>query len=336
MIDETLLSIIIPIYNTPENLLRNCLNSIEVQNNSHIEVLLIDDGSEEFCHNICLEYSLRNQNFLYYKHKNAGSSYTRNRGIELSKSDYLIFVDSDDTLEDTAVETIIREITENKIDLLIYNCRRYNSNNSIKDEHLLENNHIYMNETDKCKLYELLVYTHELSLVTTKVYVKNIILKNNIYFSTDMKWGEDIAFNIDYFVCCDKIKYIDVVLYNHFYRSNSVVTQIELKKLKDLKKEYNKRLSLINLKFRELQKNILVHKLKELILKEVFIFTANNLYIGAKKRDIKKMYKEINIYEILDISNNKLKIKILSILLKNNLLGLIKIAIHIKRFIKRG
>ena len=92
-----LISIIVPIYNV-EKYLRMCLDSIEQQTYSNIEVLLINDGSPDASGEICQEYVARDSRFHYFEKENGGLSDARNYGIERSNGKYITFVDSDDWL----------------------------------------------------------------------------------------------------------------------------------------------------------------------------------------------------------------------------------------------
>ena len=104
-------SIIIPIYNT-EKYLEKCLNSII--NNNNIEIILIDDASIDNSYEICLEYSKKYDNIkVFHNEKNKGVSYCRNLGILNSKGEYLIFIDSDDTLYENTINKIDKKINKN-------------------------------------------------------------------------------------------------------------------------------------------------------------------------------------------------------------------------------
>ena len=85
MINEIKVSVIVPIYNT-EKFLRKCIESIINQTLHEIEIILINDGSTDNSHNICLEYVEKYpKKIRYINNKNIGCSATRNLGIELAK-----------------------------------------------------------------------------------------------------------------------------------------------------------------------------------------------------------------------------------------------------------
>lgn len=92
---KPLVSVIVPIYKT-EKYLPRCLDSLQQQSLSNIEILLIDDGSPDRCGKICEAYAAKDRRFKAYHQIHAGTSVARNLGIRMATSDYLMFADSDD------------------------------------------------------------------------------------------------------------------------------------------------------------------------------------------------------------------------------------------------
>lgn len=90
-------SVIVPCFNS-KNSIRKCVESILAQDYHDYEIVLIDDGSTDGTAEILDEYASKYSNIKAYHFPNAGVSYSRRRGITLSTGDYLIFVDSDDTI----------------------------------------------------------------------------------------------------------------------------------------------------------------------------------------------------------------------------------------------
>lgn len=101
-----LVSVIVPVYNV-SRYLDECLESITRQTYTDVEIILIDDGSTDTSGAICDSYSERDNRIKVIHQKNSGLSAARNIGIEISKGDYLTFVDSDDYLSYTFIEKAI-------------------------------------------------------------------------------------------------------------------------------------------------------------------------------------------------------------------------------------
>lgn len=91
-------SIIIPVYNV-EKYIRKCLTSIVNQTLKDIQIIIVNDGSQDASGEICQEYSQKHKNISYYYQENAGSAAARNTGLNHAKGEYIGFVDSDDWIE---------------------------------------------------------------------------------------------------------------------------------------------------------------------------------------------------------------------------------------------
>jgi len=136
IINNPLISIIIPVYNAKEYL-RRCLDSILRQNYTNIEVLLIDDGSSDGSEAICDEYALLDKRIKVIHQKNTGVSAARNVGLDLAKGDYISFVDSDDWIENDLLETLLNISKESGSYIVVSNYTRNNktSNKTNKDSY---------------------------------------------------------------------------------------------------------------------------------------------------------------------------------------------------------
>ena len=108
-----LISIIIPVYKV-ELYLKQCVESILIQTYSNIEVILVDDGSPDSCPQICDEYARKDYRIKVIHKSNGGLSDARNVGLNIAVGQYVVFVDSDDWIENTMVEH------------LLFACKKYN------------------------------------------------------------------------------------------------------------------------------------------------------------------------------------------------------------------
>ena len=108
--DKNRLSIIIPVYNA-EDYLDRCLHSILEQEFSSYEVILVDDGSSDASPLICDRYSSTDPRFRTVHKPNGGVSSARNMGLELAKGEYIMFLDSDDTLLPLGLDDIMGAVT---------------------------------------------------------------------------------------------------------------------------------------------------------------------------------------------------------------------------------
>ena len=117
MYSETLISIIVPVYNT-EKFIHKCLDSIAAQTYTNWEAILIDDGSPDSCGIICDEYAVKDKRFKVIHQENKGVVTARNNAIAKATGEYLAFVDSDDFIEPTMLEEMISVTIEKKTDIV--------------------------------------------------------------------------------------------------------------------------------------------------------------------------------------------------------------------------
>ena len=110
---EYKVSVIVPIYNA-EKYLRDCLDSLLMQSmpQSDLEVLLINDGSDDSSGEICKEYCMLNDNFKYFSKENEGLSATRNYGLKMAKGKYIAYCDSDDKYASNTLENVCKFFDE--------------------------------------------------------------------------------------------------------------------------------------------------------------------------------------------------------------------------------
>ena len=108
MMTSDLVSVVIPVYNS-EKYLEECLNSIISQTYQNIEIIVIDDGSSDNSVRVVESYLPK---VSLIKQKNLGVSAARNRGIEASKGELLVFLDSDDWLSNDIIEQHVKTFKE--------------------------------------------------------------------------------------------------------------------------------------------------------------------------------------------------------------------------------
>ena len=112
-----MISVIVPVYNV-EEYLKECLDSIQCQTYSNIEVILVNDGSTDHSQEICERYCQQDPRFHLINQANKGLSGARNRGMIESKGEFITFVDSDDVIKDDMLEQLIKQVTSDDIDIV--------------------------------------------------------------------------------------------------------------------------------------------------------------------------------------------------------------------------
>lgn len=116
---EPLVTIIIPIYNTGKWLTR-ALDSIINQTYKNLQIILVDDGSEDNSIQIANEYIEKDPRFILLKQKNSGQSTARNRALIWAKGTYVYFFDSDDYIKPQTIQILVNESLHNNLDLVLF------------------------------------------------------------------------------------------------------------------------------------------------------------------------------------------------------------------------
>lgn len=217
-------SIVVPIYNV-EKYLEKCLESILMQSLKEVEIICINDGSTDNSKKILESYK---DKFLYLKvinQKNKGLSYSRNRGVKLSKGKYVYFLDSDDFLKNkNSLEFMYNIAEKNELDLLINDFENYYEGT----EKIEKENLITLDKSGKIyKGIEILNYglknKKNFSISVNRLMKRRIIEKEKLYFIENIYY-EDVEYNIRSLFFFEKVMYNPEVTMVYRRRSNSITT----------------------------------------------------------------------------------------------------------------
>lgn len=117
--NKPLVSIVTPVYNVEATLSR-CMDSLLAQTYDNIEIIPVDDGSNDGSYKVCLEYAKKDRRVKPVHTENQGSGPARNTGIEHASGEWIYFPDSDDILAPDAIETCMKVISETNCDLVVF------------------------------------------------------------------------------------------------------------------------------------------------------------------------------------------------------------------------
>lgn len=268
---DKLISIIVPVYNV-SNYITKCLDTIINQTYKNIEIILVDDGSTDNSYNICNEYAEKDHRIKLYTKKNTGVSDTRNFGIDKSKGDYIMFIDSDDWIDIDMCEYLIGLILEH--DCKIAACKYY-----INDKVICDNTGSIKILKEEEIITDYFTNSNIMTCIWNKLYKKDIIVQNK--FVPYNNNGEDIIFTCKVLNKCNKLVYSDSSKY-HYNVSNTSITRsvLSMKKVLD---------------------NIENHKNQILYIEEKY---PDNNYLKAKS--VEKMLNAlIELYNQIDLKTKK-------------------------------
>lgn len=215
------ISVIIPVYNT-RNFLPRCLESVCGQTLGDLEIICINDGSNDGSEEIINDFASHDRRIITINlNKNRGVSVSRNLGILTARGEWLGFVDSDDVVEANFFENLCNANNQSSPDIIkgmVWNER--NLPYYINYEYNLDINKNKFNfRSEWC----------------SAIYKKNLIRSNNIYFNENCFVGEDRVFLTHALIHAIKIKTNNDALYKYYYRDNSSDSKFyTIEKLKSL------------------------------------------------------------------------------------------------------
>lgn len=233
-------SVLVPVFNSKDFLCK-CLDSLIDQSFENYEVILIDDGSNDGSSQICDAYAIKNPKFKVYHQENKGISSTRESAIQHANGEYILFVDSDDWIEQEALETIVGKAKQNGSDIVSFNFRVI-YDNKIETLYTTAEN-IYAFQRLLISSYWTVLWKHLIR--------KSLFNKGNIHFPEGIDSGEDYYVMSLLALESTRVDFSDNVLYNYNRKNSmSVMNSVNLKKIKyqiDASKMLEKKLQSANL-----------------------------------------------------------------------------------------
>ncbi|MBP3890899.1 MAG: glycosyltransferase [Solobacterium sp.] len=239
-----MISVIVPLYNS-ENYLENCVNSILNNTYTDFEVILVDDGSKDTTLEIAKNLASKDKRIRVITSEHKGVSFTRNRGIDEAKGNYISFVDSDDEITPLFLEKLVSMMENKKLDWAICNSKLvyhnmpvyYNPMPSFDEKQIFEGTKIAEIQ-DAIFFRGDEVHRKNMPNAVLCLYKADIIKNNQIYFNESIAYGEDLLFNHTYSNYIERAGYTPEALYIIHRRSGSSMDtfywDLQLAKLIDL------------------------------------------------------------------------------------------------------
>jgi len=209
-------SIIVPVYNV-ERYLEKCLTSIANQTLKDIEVIIINDGSTDNSLEICELFSKKYKNFYLFTKSNEGQGVARNFGLDKSRGQYIIFVDSDDWIDENLCKDTEALMRASLADFGNFGL------DFIGEEGNVIKKFTYFNKApyyDKEIFHKALLDDGILSVSGNKVYKRSLLRENGIYFPP-IRANEDIYFSRAVAQSSRHCIFIDKIYYHALVRTGS-------------------------------------------------------------------------------------------------------------------
>ena len=233
--NNELISIIVPIYNT-EKYLHQCLDSILNQTYTNFEVLLVNDGSTDSSGMICQEYVGRDSRFRYFEKDNGGVASARNLGLERSGGAYITFIDSDDWIEPNYLEVLYTALKESNTDVAISTYKRFAQDGVFYLRSYSREDDEFLNIGTRSRDYFLEILPrlgeldHSFYSISSKLIKREII--GNLLFDEQISYAEDLNFFFHLYLGVESVVYVRD--YTYIYRTHDASTSQNVTELKAL------------------------------------------------------------------------------------------------------
>lgn len=231
LIDEPIVSLIVPMYNVREDV-AECIESIINQTLTDIQVILIDDGSTDDTGDIASAYAEQYPNIEYHRIPNQGLGHARNYGVQFARGKWLMFPDSDDVLNDFALYELVNLAEKHDCDIVMGDVVRFNTKKTFDSE-------LHRKAFRDMEEVTHITKNHDLINDTT---AWNKLYRRSFYQREDFKWVEgrlyeDIPVTIPAHFKANKVAFLDKVIYNWRVRDGqgASITQkrTEIKNFRD-------------------------------------------------------------------------------------------------------
>lgn len=218
---NVLVTFVVPVFDN-EGSLERCVNSLLRQTYCNIEIILVDDGSTDGSRAIIDHYAFLDSRVRVVRQENQGVSKARNLGLEHAHGEWVTFVDSDDAVSDDYIEKLLPEDEEDQMSLCgltrVYSDGRRNKWN------LYHSGSKDMVDSQRLSIQEVMTMINPYALTgpVCKLFKTSIIRENHLFFPVDMSFGEDSVFVFSYLMYVQKVKVVNLWLYDYSFVENSL------------------------------------------------------------------------------------------------------------------
>lgn len=286
------LSIIIPAFNV-EKFIRDTLNSLIKQTVKEFEVIVVDDGSLDNTYSESKKILLNSglKSYKVIQKENGGVSSARNKGLEQSTGEYVLFLDGDDYLSYEAVESILKHIDQGP-EVVCWGYDTVNENKTVINSYfdLVD---FKMKDLSGIECLRSVIINKTLFLWTGSVlYNKKFLIENEIKYTNGCSNGEDQEFIYKALSRANKVLFINKVLSYYLQREGSISNSYNLKRfdaINAMKRTYKFIEQSSDPKMIEVGEYLRGHK----IIGNYF-YNLESCYMKASNRNIKELFLKID------------------------------------------
>lgn len=225
-------SVIIPVYNV-EKYLRVCLDSIVKQTLKDVEIIIVDDGSTDSSTKIVDEYEVACENVKVFHKENGGQGSARNLGIRHATGEYIYYMDSDDYLDESALEILYDKAHKEDLDILLFAAQSFSDDEVLNlqlDQYSYPRKQYINTVMNGKKAFLLTLAAQEYTcIVCARFYKREYLLGTKVNFN-EKYIHEDEEYGFLTYVEAERLEIIDNVLFYRRLRPGSTMTGTRCKR----------------------------------------------------------------------------------------------------------
>lgn len=222
---QPLISVIIPVYRVEEYLDR-CVESVCSQTYQNLQIILVDDGSDDNCPKMCDDWTGKDSRIQVVHKPNGGLSDARNAGLKVAIGEYVYFLDSDDYIVENAIERMVTVMDERKADAVVFGYTKIGEDGKeISASAFADGTYYFKTEQEKLVfMYKTLLQYRVGWEAWNRLYRMDIIRRNQLKFEPNKEiFAEDRCFNLYYTLCSDNLVCLPDKLHYYLIRSTSIM-----------------------------------------------------------------------------------------------------------------
>lgn len=228
------ISVIIPVFNV-QQYITECIESVINQTHTDLEVVLVDDGSNDGSGALCEKFATQYHNQIKVLHtENRGPLHARMLGIKEASAEVLVFLDGDDCLRSDALNLISNKFEQEVCDMIMFDTGKWTQFQTISISHLLESGKIY-DEQSKIDLYKKVVNGEIPNSVCLKAVRKSCIIFPDNLAKFNVRHGEDLLLTAHLITHCKKFIYLKEGLYYYRNRPGSAIHTFDFQRKESIK-----------------------------------------------------------------------------------------------------
>lgn len=209
-----MISIIIPVYNA-EMYFDECVSSILAQSYGDFELILVDDGASDRSPELCDKWAATDKRIKVIHKHNGGVSSARNSGLDLASGDFICFVDSDDTLPENGLHTLINYIEQSNVDVVFGTFQFQYGDKLLPHVSRLREGKYKFKNVLKDFIDDGTLSGFLLGSNCAALYNRKVIENYHLRFVEGLKNNEDGLFNFELALLADSFAIVDVPVYNY-------------------------------------------------------------------------------------------------------------------------